>query len=99
LGGLLGAGTGPRGGRDASRGNLGAAVHRHTLERVNAINVSLGEKKTTACPLTSLDEVFLFIQNPTAPPGQPRTKREGMLHDSCLPPNIPRSSAGMSMQA
>jgi len=36
-----GAGTGPRGGRDATRGNLEAAVHRHTLDRVNAINDSL----------------------------------------------------------
>jgi len=55
LGGVLGAGTGPRGGRDATRGNLEleAAVHRHTLDRVNAINDSLKKKKAMVMDVPS----------------------------------------------
>ena len=44
-GGFLGAGTGPRGGREASRGNLAAAVPRHSLDRLNMSNDSLKKKK------------------------------------------------------
>ena len=46
LGGFLGAGTGPRGGREASRGNLAAAVPRHSLDRLNTSNDSLKKKKS-----------------------------------------------------
>jgi len=47
LGGFLGAGTGPRGGSEASRGNLAAAVPRHSLDRLNTSNDSLKKKKFT----------------------------------------------------
>ena len=40
LGRFLGAWTGPRGGREATWGNLGAAVHHHSLDR---LNIAIGD--------------------------------------------------------
>ena len=47
------AGTGPCG-RERPPGRPGAAVHRHALDRVNAINDSLKKKKKTVLAMQGI---------------------------------------------
>jgi len=54
LGFFLGAGTGPHGGREATWGNLGAAVHRHSLDKLNAINDYFKKKRSYEHPISCI---------------------------------------------
>jgi len=46
---MVWAGTGQRGGREATWGNLEAAVHRHSLDRLNAVNDYLKKRNEMVC--------------------------------------------------